>query len=86
LLCIHAVPSFCGVSILHVICVARIDVGMMLFSCYYVPCWCVSFYVVGLAECVTSYYKAAHEYITSDVLQQMSFHGGMTKMEHIEIF
>jgi hypothetical protein len=28
------------------------DVGIVLLPCYYVPHWYVSFYAVGLAECV----------------------------------
>jgi hypothetical protein len=53
LLCIHAMPSFSGVRVLHVICIAHVDVGMVLLSRYYVPHWCVSFCAVGLAEFVT---------------------------------
>jgi hypothetical protein len=32
-----------GVSGLRVICVARVDVDMVVLSCYYVPHWYVSF-------------------------------------------
>lgn len=78
---IHPVPSFCGISVLHVICVPRIDFSMMLCAPLV-----LSFYAVGLAECVTSYYKAVHEYITSDVLQQMYFNGWMTKWKTLKYF
>jgi hypothetical protein len=34
----------------RVICVVRMDVDMVLLSCYYVPHWCVCLYTVGQVE------------------------------------
>jgi hypothetical protein len=53
LLCFHAVPSFCGISVLRVICVARMDVGVVLLSFLLCAVFvCVCLYTVGLVECI----------------------------------
>jgi hypothetical protein len=49
----HVLPSFCSITVSRVICVAHMDVGVVLLSCYYVPHWCVCLYTVGLVECVS---------------------------------
>jgi hypothetical protein len=53
LLRFHALPSSCGVSVSRVVCVARMDVGVVLLSCCYVPHSYACLHAVALVECVS---------------------------------
>jgi hypothetical protein len=51
-LCFHELFSFCGISVLRVICVAGVVVSVVI-TCYYVPHWHVCLYSVGPVVCVS---------------------------------
>jgi hypothetical protein len=75
----------CLPSAASVLCVTRVDIGVVLVTRFYVPYLYVYFYAAFVYECqitrktLTPQQKAAHENVTTDVLKQVSFKKWMTK-------